>query len=216
LTFRESIKILIIINIIKKSIGKIVQIPYQLKNKYMDNFIFIHINKTGGSSIEKALKLPSEHKTAVEKIEEIGIASWERKFTFTVIRNPWDKVVSHYHYRVQTNQTSLGIRPINFNQWVWYTYENKDPIYYDFPKMFMPQVDWITNNDEKILVNKIIHFENLEDEFKAVARRLGKHVNLPHIKASNRGNYREYYDDKTIKVIEKWFSKDIENFGYSY
>jgi len=38
----------------------------------MDGFLFIHINKTGGSSIEQALKIPQEHATAAEKIAELG------------------------------------------------------------------------------------------------------------------------------------------------
>jgi len=39
----------------------------KFRSRYIDNFVFIHINKTGGSSIEKTLKLFHEHKTALEK-----------------------------------------------------------------------------------------------------------------------------------------------------
>ncbi len=185
-----------------------------LRHRYFDNFIFIHINKTGGSSIEKALKIPFEHKTALEKIEEIGREQWESKLAFTVVRNPWDKVVSHYHYRVQTNQTDLGVRPVGFKDWVRLTYGNKDPFYYDIPKMFMPQSDWITDHDGQIIVEFICRFENLNDDFNHVCKKLGKTVSLPHIKASKRGHYRDYYDEETVEIVARWFKKDIKTFAY--
>lgn len=181
-----------------------------------DNFVFIHINKTGGSSIEKALNLPFEHKTALEKIAEIGRQEWESRFIFSVIRNPWDKVVSHYHYRVQTNQTGLGVNTIGFKEWVRLAYGNKDPLYYDKPKMFMPQVDWLTDGNRRILVDFICRFENLDEDFRVVCSEIGRNASLPHLKASKRGNYRDYYDSKTVEIVARWFSKDIENFGYAF
>ena len=51
-------------------------------------FHFIHINKTGGSSIELALRLPPEHKTAIQKIDEVGREVWLDAFNFCVVRNP--------------------------------------------------------------------------------------------------------------------------------
>jgi hypothetical protein len=188
----------------------------QLRHRYMDGFIFIHINKTAGSSIEKALKIPSEHKTALEKIQQIGQKNWDKKFTFTVIRNPWDKVVSHYHYRVKTNQTDLGVNPVEFTKWVKLTYGDKNAFYYDNPKMFMPQVDWIADKNAKILVDKIIYFENLESDFNVVLQKLGRTITLPHVKKSNHGIYREYYDPETIEIVNNWFGRDIEIFGYHF
>ena len=78
------------------------------------DFIFVHINKTAGSSIEEALGLRFRHRTAGDIISEIGIAAWRKNFTFAVVRNPWDKVLSHYSYRIDTNQTGLGNGKIGF------------------------------------------------------------------------------------------------------
>ena len=183
---------------------------------YLEGFVFIHINKTGGSSIEKALNIPFEHKTALEKIEEIGPRRWNRKLSFTVVRNPWDKVVSHYHYRVKTNQTGLGQTPIGFNEWVKRAYGDQDPQYYDIPKMFMPQVQWIRDHSGNILVDEIIHFEDLENEFRQILDKLGKNVELPHEKKTDRSHYHEYYDQAAIETIRAWFKEDIESFGYHY
>jgi len=90
------------------------------------DFVFIHINKTDGTSIEAALGLRLEHKTAQEKIHQLGLASWRNRFTFAFVRNPWDRVVSHYHYRVETNQTELATRTISFTEWVFRAYGAQD------------------------------------------------------------------------------------------
>lgn len=200
----------------KKILRKVKKIIYSFKMRYLDRFIFIHINKTGGSSIEKALNIPFEHKTALEKIDEISREEWDRKLTFTIVRNPWDKVVSHYHYRVQTNQTELGDKRIGFKEWVKLAYGNQDDDYYDNPKMFMPQLNWITDKNGKILVDEIIYFENLDGEFKKVLKKLGRNKTLPHIKKSNHRNYREYYDQETIEIVRNWYKRDIECFGYKF
>ncbi|WP_156819989.1 sulfotransferase family 2 domain-containing protein [Synechococcus sp. PCC 7336] len=189
----------------------------RFRHRKHNNFIFIHINKTGGSSIEKALDLSFKHETALEKIQKIGRSQWNKKFTFTVVRNPWDKVVSHYHYRVQTNQTNLGVEPIEFREWVKLSYRDKDPFYYDMPKMFMPQSDWISDNDGTILVNFVCRFENLQNDFEKVCKSLKRKAELPHLKSSKRKkHYKDYYDEETIEIVRSSFSKDIKNFGYRF
>ena len=186
------------------------------RNRYLDKFIFIHINKTGGSSVEKALNLSLEHKTVLEKIEEVGKEQWSRRYTFTVVRNPWDKVVSHYHYRLLRNRTDLATNPISFKEWVHLTYGAQDSFYYDAPKLFMPQVDWLCDRDGKIVVDFICRFENLNSDFANVCARLNLNVSLPHVKASNRGHYTDYYDEETSEIVKAWFKKDIETFGYVF
>lgn len=188
----------------------------RLKHDRFDDFIFIHINKTGGSSVEKALNIPFEHKTAREKIEALGRETWDRKFTFTVIRNPWDKVVSHYHYRVKTNQTGLKGDDLDFNEWVVRAYGRQEPPYYDKPKMFMPQTDWIVDASGEIAVDDIIRFENLEEGFARVLAVLGKQASLPHAKKSNRGDYQGYYNDEARAVVAERFAQDVERFGYRF
>lgn len=82
--------------------------------------------------------------------------------------------------------------------------------------MFMPQMDWITDENGRILVDEIVHFENLNSEFSVMLKKLGRNTSLPHVKKSNRGSYKEYYDPETIEIVRKWFERDIEIFGYQF
>lgn len=188
-----------------------------LRFKYnnLDNFIFIHINKTGGSSIGRALKIPFGHKTALETIDEIGIDRWQKRYTFAVVRNPWDKVVSQYFHRKKTDQIDKE-DSIEFNDWVKLAYGEQDLKYYNNPKMFLPHYDWISDRENKILVNFICRFENLSQDFDYVCNQINKKAELPHLKASKRGNYRDYYEADTREIVASWFAKDIQNFNYQF
>ena len=187
-----------------------------LRQRFLRPYVFIHINKTGGSSIERALGITQDHSTALEKHRQLGARVWERKFVFAIVRNPWDKVVSHYHYRVKTNQTGLGDNPISFRDWVLRCYRDQDPQYYDQPRMFMPQWHWLIDEQGQSLVDFVGRFENLDEDFATIAKRLSLGVSLGHVKPSSRGSYQSYYDDETQALIEKCFAEDIEAFGYRF
>lgn len=187
-----------------------------LAHLHDSDFVFVHINKTGGSSVEQALGLPTRHFTAAEAQQAIGAQEWARRFTFAFVRNPWDKVVSHYHYRVKTNQTGLQERGVKFNEWVRLAYGERHPDFYDKPRMFMPQVDWLCDRDGELLVEFIGRFERLAEDFATVCERLGRHAELPHVKGSGRGNYRDYYDEESVAIIRDWFADDVELFDYEF
>lgn len=186
------------------------------RERYLLGYVLIHINKTGGSSIERALGLPLRHWTAVEKRDQLGPERWAKKFTFAFVRNPWDKVVSHYQYRIETNQTEMGDGSLGFKEWVTLAYGERDPRYYNGPRWFMPQVDWISDADGTRLVNFVGRFERLEADFDYVREQIGTGSPLPHMKASSRGPYQDYYDDETREIIRRSFAPDLEAFGYDF
>lgn len=189
----------------------------EFRTRYLLNFVFVHINKTGGSSVERALRLPFRHDTALEIRRQIGERRWAKRFSFTIVRNPWDKVVSHYHYRVQTDQTGLKAEPIGFEEWVKRAYGDRDPRYHDTPKMFMPQSEWVSDEEGRIIVDFIGRFENLAADFRTICERIGRRAELPHLKKSRQGrDYRGAYSDETAEIVGRYFAKDLENFGYGF
>lgn len=73
---------------------------FLLRQRLTGEAIFIHINKCGGSSVEEALGIPVKiHDTAAARRRKIGARRWDRAFTFTLVRHPYSKVISHYSYR---------------------------------------------------------------------------------------------------------------------
>ncbi len=185
-------------------------------DRYLERCVFVHINKTGGTSVGTALGLRFEHRTAEEKRAELGERSWSRKFRFAFVRNPWDRVASHYCYRVKTDQTGLGSGRVSFDEWTRLAYRDRDPTYCDKPKMFMPQLDWITDSQGRVLVDFIGRFESLDADFASICEHLAIRATLPHMKSSNKNDYRLYYDDESVGIVARCFARDIAQFGYTF
>ena len=167
--------------------------------------IFIHIPKNAGTSIEEyfgngSVRIqPSKH----ADIHEIKVKfknSYNNYRKFTIIRNPYDKMVSWYFY-LKRNLGDYDI--IEFNEWI------KDPSKFwhaNDPISFLkPQCDWIDNTVE------IIRFENLDNELN---KFFNKKINLPITNKSNHNHYLEYYNDESLNIIYNRYKKDFEQFNY--
>jgi len=192
--------------------------PSPLRQGRNGPYVFIHINKTAGTSIGKAIGLPvKHHQTAREIIAKIGRDKWNTAYKFTLVRNPWDKVVSHYQYRRKRNKTEVATRNVSFSEWVKKTYgPDKDPFFYNNPKAFQPQVEWLKDDQGRIAIDFIGKFESINDDFDQIKSIIGIEAELPHLNASKRAGYQSYYDDETRLIVAQWFHEDIEAFGYSF
>lgn len=186
------------------------------------HFVFIHINKTGGTSIGQALGLPvKQHLTAREVIAIVGRDAWSSAFRFAIVRNPWSKVVSHYKHRVKTKQTGMGDQPVPFAEWVARTYgPAKDPALYDQPKMFQPQVDWLRDDRGQVDVDFVGRFEDIASAYAQIAGRVGATAELPHLNRTERTDFRAYYEGgpgaDAAATVGAWFAEDVGRFGYSF
>ncbi|MGA9575901.1 MAG: sulfotransferase family 2 domain-containing protein [Lysobacterales bacterium] len=204
---------------LKTRLSKLLHIkPHPLRHGNNGTFIFIHINKTAGTSVGNAIGLPiKHHQTAREVIAKIGREKWNRAYKFTLVRNPWDKVVSHYEYRRKKNKNDLSEREIPFNEWVKKTYgPDKDPFYYDNEKAFQPQIEWLKDDEGNISIDFVGKFETIDEDFERIKSTIGISAELPHLNASKRAGYRSYYDDQTREIVAQWFREDIETFDYQF
>lgn len=111
----------------------------------------------------------------------------------------------------------VATRGISFAEWVKKTYgPDKDPFYYNNPKAFQAQVEWLKNDDGKIDIDFIGKFETINKDFEQIKTRIGLEAELPHLNASKRAGYQSYYDAETREIVANWFREDIEAFGYQF
>jgi hypothetical protein len=183
-------------------------------------YLFVWINKTAGVSVAKAIGVEKDrynHYTAAELQRILGRDTYDKMFTFAFVRNPWDKVYSEFRFRIWTHQNELT-PTASFADWVRATYVHRDPRYHDWPKMFLPQIEWLTDGDGRIAVDFIGRFENLQRDFDRICDSLGKEgISLTHENQSRKNcNYRDKYDDKTRSIVEDHFKADIDFFGYQF
>jgi hypothetical protein len=189
------------------------------------NITFLHIPKTAGTSmIDWLLTNQGEsqhikwdthpkHSTLLEQIPNPN-------FTFTVVRNPWDRMVSMYHYMkdiavnegskwLELNNISSGIFP-TFDYWITNLDSFQVPAAYWFNGL-NSQIEWIDRS-----VDLIIRYEKLEEELEQVRDVINLRVPFPHHYKSKHTYYTDYYTSNTRNLVDKIFEKDIELFKYTF
>lgn len=181
-------------------------------------FIFVHIIKTGGSSIEKLFGQKKIHSFAKKYKKQIGSKKWDNYFKFTFVRNPWDKMVSQYFY-IQKNQQ--GKYKLTFREFISAFQSCPEKEYINgvgIPVRFNPvQLPWILDDDGNCLVDFIGRFENFQEDFGIICDKIGiPKQRLPHENKSRHKHYNEYYDNETREIVAKKFAQDIEYFGYEF
>lgn len=186
-------------------------IPVETK----EPFAFVHINKCGGTAVELALGLPKNHMTAVAMREQMGAEAWAARYTFSVVRNPFERVVSIYFYRVRTGQSGLGDRHLNINQWIERVWVEKDPAYFEAPALIAPCFDWLSDGDD-LIVDDVLKLEQLDQDWDRVADRLGIEIRPGHVNANNHPRYQDLLTSVSRKTVEKVFARDMDQFGYRY
>ena len=203
-----------------------------LDNGHFDDFLFIHIAKTAGVSINNSLGIHGRmHLTAEEFRKTLGDDKFQQLFKFAIVRNPWDRAVSQYSHLWSTMHADFP----SFNDWVkivygevipnayknrdkFFTFKYKNNTIEGLVKPYMPQLDWLRDNNGKMLVNFVGRHENLQDDFNTICDKIGiaRRI-LPHNNASKReGDYRSYYDKKSKKLVGDFFQKEIKKFSYKY
>jgi len=176
-------------------------------------YIFVHINKTGGTSISKALADEPEpmwkHMTAAQYRKVLPVR-FSNFFKFAFVRNPWDRMVSQYFFRVgDTGQAGhLADRaPVSFPEFL------RDP----FPLGHREQLSFISDDAGRRLVDFVGRFERLQADFDRVCDRLQRpRRTLPTLNQTQHGPYTDYYDDETRRLVAELYRRDIAFFGYRF
>lgn len=187
--------------------------------------LFVHVQKTGGSSIQKWL-YDNTDGVPVKGKKHWPMASilqrqpnMEIDFSFAVVRNPWDYAVSWYFFRLKRAQRRLesnttkpkGKFSKEYNEWV--VNESAKGIEHWF-ETINPSLQQHTKVKDLDYVMKL---ENLENDFVRIQQHFNCYEPLPHLNYSQRQkDYRQYYNKKTKNLIAKKFATDIELFGFEF
>ena len=142
-------------------------------------------------------------------VKRILKAQFEEYLKISIVRNPWDRVVSHYYWGIKDK----GVNAPSFKDYLRGTPEN---INCNERLLFHPSKD-------KLLVDYVIKFENIEQDVKKIQKKLNVDEDLFSIiqNSSSKTNVRpkrtnpyELYCDYTSSLVEMLCEKEIEYFDY--
>lgn len=212
--------------------------------------IFIHIPRTGGSTIEKLLDMENldekgfsnihdekrlfgriqdgtednylsthlQHLTAHEIKQRVGEEIWNNYFKFTIVRNPWDRIISIYKYgdgslknKLKT-VTEKKYKKIGFNEFLDKIQEIELRNIH-----LLPQYNFINYNN-KLMLDYIGYFENYNQVIQEIFKILDLNLKeIPKSRKSNRLNfYPFYYTPNRFKKIKRMYKEDIVKLNYSF
>ena len=188
--------------------------------------IFVHVQKTAGTSIEMVLRRfdPDagshlhdgwRHLHAREIRDVVPPDVWDGYFKFAFVRNPWDRLVSWYHMCVQVPVPNGFCRYVRQN---FPTFESFVTGATTGPgeKTTHPQFDYVAGDDGEVIVDFVGRYETLGDDFAQIADRLKLGDVLPRANPSSHGGYRDYYTTATRDLVGQRFARDVEHFGYRF
>lgn len=188
---------------------------YCMKHK----LLFIHIPKTGGTSIEKQMNVyekkdygygifkgkAMQHYTVNEAKKYFPIT--ENYWSFSVVRNPYTRFVSDYHWNEKNFKSKTVDEFLCLAEKVVNGELYSKNIYYDH---FMPQYKYLCDASGNVLVNRVFRFESFKDI--SSEPRL-KFININNKCNLCRTNKIQLNNEQKLR-IRKLYARDFELFGY--
>lgn len=207
-------------------------------------YIFVHIPKTGGTSLSLALEdramkddiLVGDTPKATQRRRRLktltasgrlwkhsglrdiaGVLSDEEIeafFVVTLVRNPWDRMVSYYHWLREQNWDHAAVslaKSTAFSDFIMHADTQRTIKAANY-------ASYVTDCHGVEQCDLYVKLEELDQDLTPFEQHLGFSLGkVGQINRSNRDpDYRVYYDDQTAEAVAQFCASDIKRFGYSF
>jgi len=207
-------------------------------------YIFVHIPKTGGTALSLALEARAmkddiligdtpkararkgrlgavqtagrlwKHSTLADIDGLVTAQSMAAMFTLTLVRNPWDRAVSYYHWlRGQSfAHPAVGLaKTLNFSEFL-----NHPQTQASFRNW--PASAYMRNGLGQETCTLYVRLEHLDQDIAPFEAHLGFGLTpLARVNASTRrSDWRGYYSDADAALLAQFCAEDIARFGYGF
>ncbi|MFG6094983.1 sulfotransferase family 2 domain-containing protein [Leptothoe sp. ISB3NOV94-8A] len=172
------------------------------------------------------------HMPAKEIFDLIGQNTWERYYKFTVVRNPFDKLISGFfmyekrkkNYSVIQKTKALSKRILDLGNPIDRV---KGETTIERFRSWIQKGGEIPDRDKYLIdgqecIDYYVRFEELHEGIKHVCNYLSipfEPARIPQMKKGirdNKMNVQDFYDNKTRQIVEKKYAWELERFGYVF
>lgn len=136
-------------------------------------------------------------------------------FSFCIVRNPWDRAVSMYHFAQKNDLGRL------YNIKTEMTFE----VFCELLKDYEDDPYFIASHKQTQWMEgfypptEVLRFENLQAEFFWMLKEYNiSHISatLPHKNSTSHKFYQDYFNTNTKQIIKQVFEKDIDVLKYTF
>lgn len=204
-------------------------------------FLFVHVPKTAGNSIQSLLapyaddrivaEQPhqdgverfnvvndrfgtSKHATMTDYKRAIDAATFRSLYKFSVARNPWDRMISWYF---SPNRAVTEFDRDDFIAFVRSRPTLRDHIVASSPADRLKGSLGVGRRPLTADLDALLRYESLNDDLAEVLETIGVPFEpLPVRNRSEREHYSVYYDDELRDLVGERFREEIEQLGYRF
>ena len=182
--------------------------------------IFIHVHRTGGTTLSNILKQELVDNFIVldqhENAKSLGNSFLEKHrdykyFGFT--RNPWARILSWYSLIHLSKPVGLEEDRKRLEESI----ENDAVSDFTSPFFHYNTLDYFSDKEGELIVDQIFHYEDLINEISKLFNQLNLPLpEIPILNKTTEKNYSDYYTDKSRSLIAEKCKKDIGFFNYKF
>jgi hypothetical protein len=213
------------------------------RNAANRSVIFVWVPKCAGTSIFTAMEKHGAQKmlsidTIATYFQQRGVVTFghiyvpaliesglvtanffRSSYKFTIVRNPFDRLVSLYEYLKRlkflpkTTTFDIFFEYVGARAW-----EDIGLINHDGLNQLNPQTAWILDAAGTIFVDRIYRLEDLSYEWSDIWTRIGMPGKPPPLDVLNRSERKpvsHYFSDRQIKITQEIYCNDFAKLGYS-
>lgn len=186
----------------------------------------MHVPKAAGTSVNKALYGRTLGHFTAPEIRRRFPKLYDRSFTFSLVRNPWDRVLSAYRFACVGRTETMGVRNPSqycipefksFESFVceWLPEQDVEKIDY----IFKPQWIFVCNERSELIVDHLGRIEAMDETVAVLTENLGRPIliNNENSTRSLKSDFRNaYIRPEMVDIVQGIYKKDINLFDYEF
>jgi len=207
------------------------------------NYIFVHIPKTGGTSLALALEARAmkddlmlgdtpkarnrrgrvkgietrgrlwKHSTLADLDGLVSLEELDDLLIFALVRNPWARAVSYYHWLRAQGFDHPAVRVARTHDFS--AFLNHPMIGASFRAS--PARHYVTDAAGRERPALFLRLEHFAEDAAPLFEHLGFSFELPQENATGTGaDYRRHYSEFDSKLVDELCAEDIGRFGYRF